>query len=84
MVDVPENVVQACSAASAELDAAGPAWRKSSLSSTNPNSCVEVARRDSCVHVRDSKHREGGLLAFEPRAWKAFVDGLCSGRMLDF
>ncbi len=50
------------------------AWFKSSYSSNEGAQCVEVAETPGVVHVRDSKDKSGPQLAFEPAAWKAFVD----------
>ncbi|MFJ2776842.1 DUF397 domain-containing protein [Kitasatospora sp. NPDC087315] len=50
------------------------AWRKSSYSSNDGGACVEVAEAPGTVHVRDSKDKSGPQLAFEPAAWKAFVE----------
>ncbi|MFJ8432103.1 DUF397 domain-containing protein [Kitasatospora sp. NPDC094019] len=50
------------------------AWFKSSYSSNEGAQCVEVAETPGTVHVRDSKDKTGPQLAFEPAAWKAFVD----------
>nr|BEK64571.1 DUF397 domain-containing protein [Kitasatospora purpeofusca] len=50
------------------------AWSKSSYSSNEDAQCVEVAETPGVVHVRDSKDKSGPQLAFEPAAWKAFVD----------
>ncbi|MEV6694696.1 DUF397 domain-containing protein [Micromonospora sp. NPDC051196] len=56
------------------MDLIGATWRKSSRSSANGGDCVEVADNLSgVVLVRDSKDRDGGMLAFGPTAWKAFV-----------
>ncbi len=56
------------------MDLIGATWRKSSRSSANGGDCVEVADNLSgVVLVRDSKDRDGGMLAFGPAAWKAFV-----------
>ncbi|MEO3927241.1 DUF397 domain-containing protein [Micromonosporaceae bacterium B7E4] len=53
----------------------GAQWRKSTRSSSNGGACVEVADNLSgVVLVRDSKDRDGGMLAFEPAGWQAFVD----------
>ncbi|MFF4789473.1 DUF397 domain-containing protein [Streptomyces sp. NPDC001276] len=55
-------------------EASGPAWFKSSYSSSSEgDSCVEVAITPGTVHVRDSKHVEGPRLALTPGAWKGFV-----------
>ncbi|MEK2493920.1 DUF397 domain-containing protein [Kitasatospora purpeofusca] len=50
------------------------AWFKSSYSSNEGAQCVEVAETPGVVHVRDSKDKTGPQLAFEPAAWKAFID----------
>jgi hypothetical protein len=50
------------------------AWFKSSYSSSSEgDSCVEVATEPGTVHVRDSKDVEGPRLAFAPAAWADFV-----------
>ncbi|CAI4198535.1 DUF397 domain-containing protein (plasmid) [Streptomyces albidoflavus] len=51
-------------------------WRKSSYSGDKEFACVEAralraARRG--VQVRDTKDRGRGVLAFDARAWTAFV-----------
>ncbi|GAA3856689.1 DUF397 domain-containing protein [Streptomyces lacrimifluminis] len=55
--------------------ASGLAWFKSSYSSSSEgDSCVEVATVPGTIHVRDSKNTERGpRLAFAPTAWSAFV-----------
>ncbi|MFC6018613.1 DUF397 domain-containing protein [Plantactinospora solaniradicis] len=51
-----------------------PQWRKSTRSGSNQGACVEVADNLSGrVLVRDTKDRDGGTLAFDPAAWRAFV-----------
>ncbi|GAB7043270.1 MULTISPECIES: DUF397 domain-containing protein [Catenuloplanes] len=50
-------------------------WFRSSRSGSTAN-CVEVAKADGPVLVRDSKDRAGPVLEFAPQAWAAFVDGL--------
>ncbi|MEV0191284.1 DUF397 domain-containing protein [Kitasatospora purpeofusca] len=50
------------------------AWFKSSHSTNEDANCVEIAETPGVVHVRDSKDKSGPQLAFEPAAWKAFVD----------
>jgi Domain of unknown function (DUF397) len=48
-------------------------WRTSSYSGTNGN-CVEVvADSPPRVLVRDTKDREGPVLAFPPGAWRLFA-----------
>ncbi|WP_050371931.1 DUF397 domain-containing protein [Streptomyces acidiscabies] len=48
-------------------------WFKSSYSSNDGPACVEVALTPNSVHVRDSKHRQGPQLAFQPQQWTAFL-----------
>lgn len=49
-------------------------WFKSSYSSSsNGETCVEVATTPGTIHVRDSKNTEGPRLAFAPAAWAGFV-----------
>jgi len=48
-------------------------WFKSSYSTSDGPSCVEVASAPGTVHVRDSKNRQGPRLAFGPDQWSAFV-----------
>ncbi|MEU7111889.1 DUF397 domain-containing protein [Streptomyces sp. NPDC046182] len=55
-------------------DASELAWFKSSYSSSSEgDSCVEVARTPATVHVRDSKCLDGPRLALTPTAWTGFV-----------
>ncbi|MEV7025137.1 DUF397 domain-containing protein [Kitasatospora sp. NPDC093558] len=50
------------------------AWFKSSYSGNEGGACIEIAETPRVIHVRDSKDKAGPQLAFEPAAWKAFVD----------
>jgi hypothetical protein len=55
-------------------DAPDLAWFKSSHSSSSEgDSCVEVATTPGTVHVRDSKNIGGPQLALTPDAWAGFV-----------
>jgi hypothetical protein len=56
-------------------DASELAWFKSSYSSSSEgDSCVEIAVAPRTVHVRDSKYRDSSpRLALAPQAWSAFV-----------
>ncbi|MEE6260312.1 DUF397 domain-containing protein [Plantactinospora sonchi] len=57
-----------------QLGRSGAVWRKSSRSS-NQGACVEVATNLSgVVGVRDSKDRQGPVLAVELSSWTAFVE----------
>lgn len=49
----------------------GATWRKSTTS--GDGNCVEVATVPAAVGVRDSKDRQGPILAFAPAAWAVFV-----------
>lgn len=61
------------------LDMSRAVWRKSSMSGGNGN-CVEVAGNlPGVVAVRDSKDREGTVLAFTPAQWRAFTAGVRVG-----
>jgi hypothetical protein len=53
------------------------AWRRSSRS--GGGNCVEVAVLVAGVGVRDSKAPDAGHLAFNSRAWAAFVTRAKSG-----
>lgn len=53
-------------------------WRKSSRSNQG-GACVEVAVSPAVVGVRDSKDRDGAVLAFGGGAWAAFVAGVKGG-----
>ena len=52
-------------------------WRKSSRCSSN--ACVEVAKVEGGVIVRDSKNPDRAPLQFTPEEWSAFVQGVNLG-----
>jgi hypothetical protein len=54
------------------------AWFKSSRS-YGGGACVEVRAIEGGVRVRDSKHPNGPQLAFTPREWAAFIEGVRAG-----
>lgn len=54
-------------------------WRKSSYSSSESGSCLEVVDGRPTIPVRDSKSPHGPALLFPSAAWTAFVDALKSG-----
>ncbi|AZS86084.1 DUF397 domain-containing protein [Streptomyces griseoviridis] len=61
-------------------DASGLVWFKSSYSSSSEgDSCVEVAASSSTVHIRDSKVIGGPQLAVAPGAWAGLVAYALSG-----
>ncbi|MGW1013142.1 DUF397 domain-containing protein [Streptomyces termitum] len=50
------------------------AWFKSSYSSSSEgDSCVEIATTPATIHIRDSKCLGGPQLALAPTAWADFV-----------
>jgi hypothetical protein len=49
-------------------------FRKSSASGTN--GCVEVAKSNDIIRVRDSKNTEGSVLTFTHTEWIAFLKGV--------
>ncbi len=50
-------------------------WRKSSYSGGNGGGCVEVGAHAEAgrVLVRDTKDRQGPVLAFSPKTWCRFA-----------
>lgn len=50
----------------------GLTWQKSTY--TDSGACVEVARPDGGVLVRDSKRRTGPRIPLQTAAWSALVD----------
>jgi Domain of unknown function (DUF397) len=48
-------------------------WRKSSYSGSSGNDCVEVAKSDNTVLVRDTANRAGAVLAVPADAWHVFA-----------
>jgi hypothetical protein len=56
------------------------AWFKSSYSSSSEgDSCVEIAASPDTVHIRDSKNAEGPQLAVTSTAWAVFVTYTSAG-----
>jgi hypothetical protein len=57
-------------------------WRKSSYSTANGGSCVEVARGlRGMVAVRDSKNPGAPALPVSPRAWRTLTDQVKTGAL---
>ncbi|MGI5471905.1 DUF397 domain-containing protein [Streptomyces sp. CA-132043] len=50
-----------------------PDWRKSSYSSNDGPSCVEIAVDPGAVLIRDSKNPQGPRLTCTSGQWAAFV-----------
>ena len=63
-------------------DFSGAAWRKS-VKTQNSGACVEVARVEDVIGVRDSKDRSGPVLVFSVREFEAFLDGATRGEFND-
>ncbi|MFJ9375939.1 DUF397 domain-containing protein [Streptomyces sp. NPDC101455] len=56
------------------MTAPGLTWFKSNYSSSSEgDSCVEIAVAPRAVHVRDSKAAEGPRFTVAPAAWTDFV-----------
>lgn len=53
-------------------------WTKSTWSGNGGN-CVEVRKRNGHILVRDTKNRAGGVQAYTPDEWRAFVQGVKFG-----
>ena len=51
------------------------AWRKSSYSGSEAN-CVEVGNAAGLLQVRDTKDRQGPVLAVSADAWRRFTTGI--------
>ncbi len=57
------------------MDLTGAIWRTATRSGNTD--CVEVADNlPDTVAVRDSKDRQGPVLAFTPQTWQTFVSHL--------
>lgn len=55
----------------------GSLWRKALASNTG--GCVEITDTADHVWVRDTKDREGPVLAFTRSEWTAFLAGVRAG-----
>jgi hypothetical protein len=53
-------------------------WRKSSYSSANGGSCVEVAA-DDVIMVRDTTNRDGFTLGVPVEAWRQLLNDVRAG-----
>ncbi|MER5563752.1 DUF397 domain-containing protein [Streptomyces sp. NPDC002506] len=49
------------------------AWYKSSYSSDQGGSCIEIAKLTGQVGIRDSKDKSGPALVVPTTAWSSFV-----------
>jgi Domain of unknown function (DUF397) len=48
-------------------------WRKSSYSGGSGGNCVEVGNTGAVIVVRDSKDRDGAVVAVGADAWRRFA-----------
>lgn len=55
-------------------DLSSAQWKKSSHS--DDGGCVEVAKSEQYVAVRDTKDRGGPALVFTPHEWRVFLAGV--------
>jgi hypothetical protein len=51
-------------------------WRKSSYSANGGQDCVEAGSVPGQVVIRDTRDREGVILAFPAGVWTRFADSL--------
>jgi hypothetical protein len=58
------------------MEAGAVTWRKSSRSGGNGGGCVEVATTRDQVMIRDSRDKNGLVLAVTAAEWRAFLAGL--------
>ncbi|MFG1875978.1 DUF397 domain-containing protein [Sphaerisporangium sp. NPDC049003] len=64
------------------MDLSKAEWRKSSWSSGDGGTCVEVASNlPGIVAVRDSKNPSDPSLVFTPTQWRAFLQGTRTGEL---
>jgi hypothetical protein len=54
-------------------------WRKSTHSDSHSGTCVEVARVDDAIALRDSRDPDGAVLVLGPDQWRALRSRLRSG-----
>jgi Domain of unknown function (DUF397) len=57
-------------------------WRKAQAS-VNHGQCVELARTEGLIAIRDSKDPAGPVLKYTPAEWGAFLNGAKNGEFDD-
>jgi Domain of unknown function (DUF397) len=63
-------------------DANGLNWRKAQLS-VNNGQCIELARAEGMIAIRDSKNPSGPVLRYTRAEFHAFLDGAKNGEFDD-
>ncbi|TDD60710.1 DUF397 domain-containing protein [Actinomadura darangshiensis] len=58
------------------MDLSTAVWRKSSRSSNNGGNCVELARIDDTVAIRDSKDPDGPKVLLTPQALRVLGEAI--------
>ena len=64
------------------IDFSRATWRKSTKSQQS-GQCVELAKVDGVIGVRDSKEPNGPMLVFTVEEIAAFLDGVTNGEFDD-
>lgn len=64
------------------IDFSRATWRKSTRSQQS-GQCVELARIDAWIGLRDSKEPDGPVLVFTAEEFAAFLDGAVKGEFDD-
>jgi Domain of unknown function (DUF397) len=59
--------------------AAAPAFRRSSFCASGE--CIEVARRDYTITLRDSTQPRGTMLHYASSDWASFIRNIKSGKL---
>ncbi|MFI0371504.1 DUF397 domain-containing protein [Actinomadura sp. 1N219] len=49
------------------VDLTGATWRKATRSTSNGGECIEIARVDNTIAIRDSKNPDGPKLLLTPQ-----------------
>lgn len=57
-------------------------WRKAQVS-VNNGQCLELARAEDMIAIRDSKNPGGPVLKYTRAEWHAFLDGAKNGEFDD-
>lgn len=64
------------------IDFSRATWRKSTKSQQS-GQCVEMAKVEGAIGVRDSKEPNGPILVFTVEEFAAFLDGATNGEFDD-